>query len=145
MPDIRPAVPSDRPAVERIVEAAYTPWAELIGTRPLPMDSDYAALIDAGRVFVLDDLTGLIVLVPEDGVLYVDNVAVDPFAQGGGRGSRLLDFAEDQARELGLPALRLITNEKMTSNIARYERRGYRETGRETVEGRHAVHMRKEL
>ncbi|MFC5180197.1 GNAT family N-acetyltransferase [Actinomadura harenae] len=145
MPDIRLAVPSDRPAIERVVEAAYTPWAELIGTRPLPMGADYAALIDAGRVHVLDDLSGLIVLIPEDGVLYVDNVAVDPSAQGGGRGRQLLDFAEDQARDLGLPALRLITNEKMTSNIARYERRGYRQTGRETFDGRHAVHMRKTL
>ncbi|MEV5569188.1 GNAT family N-acetyltransferase [Spirillospora sp. NPDC052269] len=145
MPDIRLAVPSDRPAIEGVVEAAYTPWEEIIGTRPLPMVADYAALIDAGRVFVLDDLTGLIVLIPEEGVLYVDNVAVDPSAQGGGRGRRLLDFAEDKARELGLPALRLITNEKMASNIARYERRGYLQTGRETIEGRHAVHMSKTL
>lgn len=145
MSEIRSAVPSDRPAVERVVEAAYTPWAEIIGMRPLPMGADYAALIDAGRVFVLDDLTGLIVLIPEDGRLLVDNVAVDPSHQGGGRGRRLLDFAEEKARELGLPALRLITNEKMTSNIARYERRGYRETGREAIQGRHAVHMSKTL
>ncbi|WP_199486523.1 MFS transporter [Actinomadura logoneensis] len=145
MPEIRLAVPSDRPAVERIVQAAYAPWTEVIGTPPLPLGSDYAALIEAGRVHVLDDLSGLIVLIPEDGRLLVDNVAVDPSRQGEGLGRRLLDHAEEQARALGLPALRLITNEKMTSNIARYERRGYRETGREEIQGRHAVHMAKTL
>ncbi|MCP2335409.1 MFS transporter [Actinomadura rupiterrae] len=145
MTEIRPARPSDRPDVERVVQAAYAPWTEIIGTPPLPLSSDYAALIEAGRVFVLDDLSGLIVLIPEDGRLLVDNVAVDPSHQGEGLGSRLLDYAEDRARELGLPALRLITNEKMTSNISRYERRGYRETGRESIQGRHAVHMSKTL
>ncbi|MFC4910561.1 MFS transporter [Actinomadura gamaensis] len=145
MPEIRTAVPSDLPAVERVVRAAYAPWTEVIGMPPMPLSSDYAALIAAGHVHVLDDLSGLIVLIPEDGRLLVDNVAVDPSHQGEGRGRRLLDHAEARARALGLPALRLITNEKMTVNIARYERRGYRETARETIRGRRAVHMTKTL
>lgn len=33
----------------------------------------------------------------------------------------------------------------MTSNIAVYEFLGYRRTGRETINGRHAVHFRKDL
>ncbi|MCQ0016063.1 hypothetical protein [Actinomadura madurae] len=44
---IRTAARPDRPRIEEIVEAAYAPWAEVIGTRPLPMDADYGALIDA--------------------------------------------------------------------------------------------------
>lgn len=48
----RPAAEADRPRIEEFVEAAYTPWARIIGTRPIPMNADYATLIRAGRVFV---------------------------------------------------------------------------------------------
>ncbi|MFV2176209.1 GNAT family N-acetyltransferase [Actinomadura sp. LOL_016] len=143
---MRLAVPADRPRVEAIVEAAYAPWAERIGVRPLPMDADYDALIRAGHVHVTGPgPDGLIVLIPEDGVLLVDNVAVAPDRHGRGIGGRLLAFAEDQARARALPRLRLITNVLMTSNIARYERLGYRETHREDVGARTVVHMAKPL
>ena len=142
---IRPAVVADRTAVESVVHAAYAPWIDIIGMRPLPMVADYAELIAAGRVWVLDPVDGLIVLVPEAGVLLIENVAVSPAAQGRGLGRCLLAFAEDHARALGLSILRLYTNEKMTSNIAFYERLGYVVTGRENIKGRYAVHMRKPL
>ena len=142
---IRRAVMADRTAVENVIHAAYTPWIEVIGGKPLPMVADYAELIAAGRVWVLDPLEGLIVLVPEDGVLLVENVAVSPAAQGRGLGRCLLAFAEDHAHALGLPTLRLYTNEKMTTNIAFYERLGYVVTKRENIQDRYAVHMRKPL
>jgi hypothetical protein len=41
-------------------------------------------------------------------------------------------FAEDHARELGFGQVRRYTNAAMTSNIAFYTRRGYRETSRST-------------
>jgi GNAT superfamily N-acetyltransferase len=143
--EVRPAVPADRRDVERTVLAAYGHWAEVIGMRPLPMDAGYGRLIGEGHVFVIGPADGLIVLVPEDGVLLVDNVAVRPSLQGRGIGRSLLAFAERRARLLGLPALRLYTNEKMTSNISLYRSLGYRETGRELRAGRHTVHMRKDL
>nr|WP_083472667.1 GNAT family N-acetyltransferase [Kibdelosporangium phytohabitans] len=111
------------------------------------MQADYAALIDAGTVWLLDSTDGLIVLVdePDDGVLLIENVAVRPAAQGKGLGRQLLAFAEEQARHRGLTAVRLYTNEKMTSNIALYLAFGYRETSREVRDGRHVVHMRKDV
>jgi ribosomal protein S18 acetylase RimI-like enzyme len=136
---------ADRTAVEDVVQAAYTPWIDIIGARPLPMEADYAELIAAGQVWVLDPVEGLIVLVPEDGVLLIENVAVSPAAQGRGLGRYLLAFAEDQARALGLSTLRLYTNEKMVSNIGLYEGLGYVATERENIKGRHAVHMRKHV
>ncbi|MBT2210628.1 MULTISPECIES: GNAT family N-acetyltransferase [Actinomadura] len=146
MATIRAAAPDDRARVERIVQAAYAPWVEVIGARPLPMDADYAALIDAGNVFVTGEgPDGLIVLVPEDGVLLVENVAVAPDRHGRGIGRSLLAFAEDHARNLGLPALRLYTNELMTRNIALYESLGYLPGGREDIGGRHVVHLAKTL
>ncbi|WP_329085595.1 GNAT family N-acetyltransferase [Actinomadura citrea] len=142
---IRPAAQPDRPRIEEIVEAAYAPWAEIIGARPIPMDADYTTLIAAGQVFVTDSGDGLIVLIPEDGTLLIENVAVDPARHGQGVGRTLLAFAEDHARALSLPSLRLYTNEMMTPNIALYERLGYQETTREDIGGRNVVHMAKGL
>lgn len=151
---IRPATVADTSAVQDVVREAYLPWVEVIGMRPVPMEADYPALIAAQRIWVAGDRSGgeggfpidaLIVLIPEDGALLVDNVAVRPPAQGRGLGRSLLAFAEDQARSRGLPALRLYTHRKMTSNIALYESLGYRRTGREAIEGGQAVHLRKVL
>ncbi|MFI9589602.1 GNAT family N-acetyltransferase [Nonomuraea sp. NPDC052265] len=142
---MRLAQEADRAAVEQLVHDAYQPWAEIIGMRPLPMEADYPALIAAGRVHVTDGLEGLVVLVPEEGALLVDNVAVRPDLHGRGIGRGLLAYAEQEAARLGLPALRLYTNVKMASNIALYTSLGYVETGRADLDGRSAVMMRKEL
>lgn len=144
---IRLAETADRAAVEAIVRAAYTPWVPVIGMEPLPLVADHGDLIARQRVHVLEngEIDALIVLRPEDGVLVIENVAVRPDRQGRGLGRRLMAFAEFRARSLRLPALRLYTNEKMTSNIALYESLGYRETGHESIDGRRAVHLRKDL
>jgi ribosomal protein S18 acetylase RimI-like enzyme len=145
---IRPATPEDRARVEDIVRESYAKWVRLIGAQPAPLRADYRALIDAGRVFVLDSgdaVAGLIVLVDEPDTLLIENVAVWPAAQGRGLGRRLLSFAEDRARALGRPAIRLYTHELMTTNIALYHSLGYRETGREDVVRGQTVHMRKNI
>jgi ribosomal protein S18 acetylase RimI-like enzyme len=144
---IRLAEATDRPAVETIVRTAYQPWAEVIGVAPRPMAADYGDLIERGRVHVLEngEIDALIVLETCADALLIENVAVRPDRQGRGLGRRLMAFAEFRARSLGLSALRLYTNEKMVSNIGLYESLGYRETGRESVEGRQVVHMRKQL
>ncbi|MFD1542429.1 GNAT family N-acetyltransferase [Nonomuraea guangzhouensis] len=143
---MRIAKETDRDAVEELVQAAYQPWVAVIGARPKPMEADYAALIAEGRVHVTgDDLDGLIVLIPEDGVLYIDNVAVRPGLHGKGIGRSLLAYAEQEARRLGLPALRLYTNVKMARNIALYESLGYVVIGRKERDGRFIVEMRKQL
>jgi GNAT superfamily N-acetyltransferase len=77
--------------------------------------------------------------------MLLDNVAVERAAQGRGHGRRLMAWAEDRAREQGLPKMRLYTHEKMASNIARYTRAGYRETERVTERGLNRVYMEKPL
>src|SRR5690349_14939010 len=99
---IRIAGPADRSAVEAIVRAAYAPYVPRIGREPGPMRDDYAALIADGRVHVLVDgnaIRGLVVLIPDGTEMLLDNVAVDPSAQGRGFGRMLLSFAERTARE----------------------------------------------
>ena len=145
---LRGATPGDRRAVERLVEAAYGVYIERIGKRPAPMDADYAAAIDVGLVTVADrdgEIAGILVLVPMPDHLLVENVAVDPAAQGTGLGRRLMAHAEDEARARGLPELRLYTNEKMVENLAWYPRLGYRETERRAESGFARVFFEKRL
>ena len=144
---VRAAVRADRAAVEDIVRAAYEPWVRAIGVRPAPLDADYASLISQGSVFVCgtDELTGVIVLIPEEDVLLIENVAVRPDRQGEGIGQSLLAFAELQAQQSGRAAVRLYTHSEMASNIALYERLGYAVTHHQPVDREYLVHMRKDV
>lgn len=146
--DLRKAVTTDRPAVEAIVEAAYSPYIPRIGRKPGPMLDDYEALIHEGcvHVVVADGLVqGILVLRPEQDAMLLDNVAIAPTAQGRGYGRTMLDFAERAARAAGLPSIRLYTNEAMTENVALYGRLGYVETHRGVANGFRRVYMSKAL
>ena len=145
---LRGATPADREPVQRLVEAAYGGYVEAIGRRPAPMDADYAALIAAGRVTVAERdgaVVGLLVLVPMDDHLLVENVAVAPAMQGRGLGRGLMAFAERRAAELDLPEVRLYTNQLMTENLALYPALGYTETARRVEDGFARVYFGKRI
>lgn len=130
---IRPARPEEAPALAALVERAYAPYVPVIGRRPMPMDDDYAARTARGEAFVLERdgaILGLIVLEDAPGHLRLDNVAVEPALHRHGLGRLLLAFAEDKARWRGRREIRLLTNERMTRNIALYVRLGYVEYDR---------------
>jgi ribosomal protein S18 acetylase RimI-like enzyme len=111
------------------------------------MLDDYAALIAAGEVFVLDDngIAGIIVLRGRKDHLLVDNIAVEPARQRQGLGRRLLAFADERARLQGISELRLYTHETMVENIAIYRRLGWKETGREVTDRFSRIHFSKHL
>ena len=145
---LRPARAADLPAVQALVARAYGHYVARIGKPPGPMLDDYAARIAEGAVQVLEEdgrMVGLLVLLPEADHLLLDNVAVDPAAQGRGHGRRLVAAAEDEARRLGLNELRLYTHELMSENVAMYERLGFAETHRGQQAGYARVFMRKRL
>lgn len=147
-PILRPATRDDLAAIQEIVRAAYTPYRARIGRDPGPMRDDYAALIREGRVHVaVRDATveGLLVLIPQDVAMLLDNVAVAPGAQGSGLGRAMLAFAERAAIAAGYGSIVLYTNEAMTENIALYARLGYAETHRIEEKGLRRVYMRKPL
>src|SRR5690242_13623613 len=107
---IRPACAADAASVTAIVREAYSIYIARNGKIPGPMRDDYAALIDAGLVHVLEEaaeVRGLVVLIPERQSMLLDNVAVAPHAQGRGLGVRLIGFAEQQARVAGFAVIRL--------------------------------------
>jgi ribosomal protein S18 acetylase RimI-like enzyme len=145
---IRPARPEDRAAVEAVVTAAYSHYVARMGKPPGPMLDDYAALIAAGVVNVIEEESGIaaiIVLLPKPDHLLLDNIAVRPGRQGSGFGRRLIEFAETEARRRGYAELRLYTHQTMTENIALYGRIGFVETGRGHEAGYDRVFMTKRL
>ena len=146
---LRPARTEDRAAIEQVVNGAYAVYIPRIGKPPGPMLDDYAQLIAAGAVSVLEEPAGtvaaIVVLSPKPDHLLLDNIAVRPERQGRGLGRRLIEFAEAEARRRGFAELRLYTHEKMVENIAIYRRLGFVETGRAEEAGYDRVFMRKPL
>ena len=146
--NLRLATPLDIPAILRIVRDAYSPYIPRIGREPGPMTDDYVALIQAQRVQVLERdgaIDGLLVLIPEEDALLLDNVAVSPSAQGLGLGRKLLAIAEQTAMEMGYTSIRLYTNEAMVENLSIYQRLGYVESHRAEEKGLRRVFMSKAI
>ena len=145
---IRPANPSDLNAVETVVRDAYSHYVSSIGTVPGPLLDDYGALINEGRVHVVEQdetIRGIVVLIPQENAMLLDNIAVAPAAQGSGLGRRMLEFAERTAMEAGFTRIRLYTQEAMTANVDLYHRIGYRDTHRVEEKGLRRVYMIKDL
>ena len=145
---VRRAGPSDVAAVERIVHSAFAMYVARIGRNPAPMDADYNAVVASSRVWVLEsdgEIAGVVVNEEHDDHLLLDTIAVAPDAQGHGYGALLLARAGDDARELGLPEVRLYTNEAMTENQAFYPRFGFIEMARGREDGYDRVFYGKTL
>ncbi len=145
---MRLATPDDCQAVERVVHAAYAAYVPRIGRKPGPMLDDYAASIAKGQVHVIDHdgmVKAILVLIPQEHAMLLDNVAVSPDAQGLGFGRKALEFAERTAVAAGYRSIELYTNEAMTENIALYSRIGYAETRRAIEKGLRRVYMTKAL
>ena len=145
---IRLALPQDAATVAEIVHAAYVGYQTSIGTTPGPMLDDYDDLVGKGLVHVLEEdseILGLVVLIPEERTMLLDNVAVRPEAQGRKLGSRLIAFAEQQARAAGYGGIRLYTQQAMTANRARYKHLGFVETHFAEEKGLKRVFMTKTL
>jgi N-acetylglutamate synthase-like GNAT family acetyltransferase len=135
---IRRAGPSDVTVIERIVREAFDKYVARIGRRPAPMDTDYRAAVASSRVWVVEangGVAGFVLDEVHDNHMFLDTVAVAPGAQGHGFGALLLARVEDDARELGLSEVRLLTNLAMTENQTFYPRHGYVETARGRQDG----------
>jgi len=116
-------------------EAGWTHEAHLVS----------GARTDAAQVEALIAASGSVVLVGRDharvvacvhveageGGAHLGMLAVDPVSQGQGLGTRLLEFAEDHAREAHRANRFLISVVSRRAEFVHfYLRRGYRETGR---------------
>ncbi len=144
---IRLARPCDILAMQEIAVLAYEPYIARMGQEPAPMRLDFAGHITNDTVFVWDEdgVQAYVVIVTGKGEPLLDNIAVDPRAQGHGLGSKLLSHVEAHLSERGFCAYTLYTNVHMTENIAWYSRSGFIETGRGMENGFERVFFRKEL
>ncbi len=144
--ELRFAAAGEAAEIAALVDRAYTGYIERMDRMPGPMLDDYAALIADGLVRVIcrdGRICGVLVLVEKDDHLLLDNVAVDPEAQGLGLGRRLVEAAEAAARRLGYGAVRLYTHETMVENVALYEHLGFSITHRAKDRGYDRIYMAK--
>jgi len=146
---LRPATPADVPRLTELVNAAYGHYVERLGGPPGPMTEDYSEVVRSFRVTVAEregEIVGLIVLGIDEEGFFIHNVAVDPVDQGSGVGRALLEHGEAAAGREGFDAIDLYTHEKMTENLALYERIGYVEYDRRRLDdGMHLVFLRNQL
>ncbi|WOF74479.1 GNAT family N-acetyltransferase [Parvibaculaceae bacterium PLY_AMNH_Bact1] len=145
---IRRARSGDIAALQEIAANAYKPYVARMGQEPAPMRPDFARHIADDTVFVWDEggVSAYAVIVAGDNEQpLLENIAVDPEAQGWQLGSKLLDYVEGHLRQGGARAYTLYTNVHMTENIAWYTRAGFVETGRGRQDGFDRVFFRKAL
>jgi GNAT superfamily N-acetyltransferase len=149
---VEKATVEDIPIIESTVHAAYSKYIERIGMAPAPMLADYKEVIKNQDVYVLrttcnDKVIGSISLTVNDGEqsIMVNNLVVDPSAQGRGYGRVLMDHAERLAQSLGHRKMILFTNVKMYENIGLYTKLGFTETDRRKEGPYERLYFLKEL
>ena len=145
---IRRATANDVGAIQRCVTRAYELYVPRMGKKPAPMLADYAQLVDDGVVHVADVepiIAGVIVMFAGEDHWFVENIAVDPMIQGKGLGSKLMKFAESEARSHSCPQVELYTNQKMTENLSFYPKLGYVRFDERVEDGYRRVYFRKIL
>lgn len=132
----RTAMLSEGEEVGRVIRAAFTPYFRALGREwPAEGSAGYAegrerlaAELAGGDVYVAlegERIVGAVRTEPQEKVLYIDQIAVDPARQGTGVGSWLLQRIDEVARARGLGGLTLETAEMAVANIRLYQRHGF--------------------
>ena len=145
-PGLRRATADDLPATRAVIHATYAKYLPRMDKPPAPMLRDYGPSVEAGTTRVTGSpVTAVLTLCPRDDHLYVENIAVDPSAQGRGLGRALMEFAEQEAARRRLNRMALVTHEAMTENQAIYARLGYVEIERRAEDGYRRIYLEKPL
>lgn len=151
-PMIRPATADDIPAVAKLYDkihaeerAGRTTTGWLAGIYPVQATAE--AALARGELFVYDDgqIRASYILnqtqvdvyagapwavdAPDDRVMVLHTLVVDPAVKGRGCGTAFVRFYEELARTTGRPYLRIDTNARNTPARALYARLGYTEAG----------------
>lgn len=140
---ITAASPKDVAALKSLLEAAYRGdsarqgWnheADILDDERIAPGELVAMLADAAVTILTArdgaDMVGCVAVTVKDSTLaYLGMLCVAPALQSVGLGRRLLDAAEDHARDAGIAAMEMTVIDSRASLIAWYERRGYASTG----------------
>ena len=82
-PGLRRATADDLPAIRAVIDSAYARYLTRMDKPPAPMFRDYGPSVRAGTTWVTGSpVTAVLTLYPREDHLYVENIAVDPGAQG---------------------------------------------------------------
>ncbi|KAJ5677222.1 uncharacterized protein N7477_002855 [Penicillium maclennaniae] len=141
----------DIPVIEQMIHVAYSKYIQRIGKPPAPMTADYRELMQTHEIFLLHKpdgkIMGSIMLRsdPPSNSIEINNLVVDPLAQGRGYGRILVGYAENIAKARGHSSLTLYTNVKMYENLGLYVKLGFIETERKLEDGFERVYFRKQL
>jgi ribosomal protein S18 acetylase RimI-like enzyme len=143
-PHITIAVSADIPALVQLLNLAYrgeasrqgwTTEAHLIAGEVRSSETDVHEVMErAGSVFLkyvteAQELVGCVNLQNINDKLYLGMFAVRPGLQGGGIGKKILQAAEEYARQLHCRAIFMSVISVRTELIAWYQRQGYADTG----------------
>jgi len=111
------------------------------------MVADFASHLADGDLFIIESNTsiGYSVHRLENGVLFVENIAIHPDHQGGGTGREVLNQIGQAARLEGASRIDLYTNAKMTEALAFYDRLLFRITDRRVEDGFDRIYLTKDL
>ena len=141
---IRPATPSDIPAIKQCAKLAYQQYVVRMGKKPAPMVADFSSQLASHRIDVYaneDSIDGYIVLQDQGAALMLENVAVFPSKTGNGIGRALINHAMTIAKLENFSRVILYTNEKMHENLTLYPKLGFIETHRITEDGFNRVYF----
>ncbi|TCJ13768.1 GNAT family N-acetyltransferase [Flaviaesturariibacter flavus] len=146
MPFIKPATAQDIPDLIQLLNRAYrgnaaragwTHEADLIEGEQRTDESELTEKLqhpDATLLKWLDDssaLRGCVYLEKKGSDLYLGMLSVDPEAQGGGVGKKLLQAAEGHALQSGCTGIVMTVISVRTELLEWYQRHGYAVTGKE--------------
>lgn len=141
----RAAEQGDLPVIKQCVEQAYRPYVAHLRVEPAPLHTDYADHIQRGNVLIAEssdrDFIGILLSYLDGKSLVVDNVALLPAYQRKGALVEVCAEVVRLAREAGAETIRTFTNQKLTRNIAMYEKLGLSTKRIEEMKDRVAVHM----
>ncbi len=147
--NIEPANTSDLKEIKNLTEACAIAMQQkqiFQWNEHYPSKEKLSADIDKGELFVLkfeNEIKGIIVLtdymdeeyIPIEWLteninnLYIHRLATHPKTWGKGYGRKLMDFAENYARQNNFISIRLDTFSQNKRNQKFYESRGYRKLG----------------
>jgi N-acetylglutamate synthase-like GNAT family acetyltransferase len=96
--DIRRAEHSDAPALVTIINQAFQVERFFIESDRIALD-EVLELLGKGEFLIADD-AGCVYVEPRNDRCYLGLLSVSPTVQGAGLGGRLMNAAEDRAREL---------------------------------------------
>jgi len=106
-------------------ERLYTLWLDRSVSREI-----------ADEVFVTEsdgNITGFVTVTVRDDTAVIGLIAVDPSAQGGGIGSRLIDAVFHYAHSKSCSEVQVATQSENTGACRFYERNGFRELSRQMI------------